>query len=102
VRSGFGKKIENWTGRELAYPTNVLRLATECGNKEHSAAFPEALPAWFIRLFTKKGGVVLDPFLGSGTSAIAAARLQRRFIGIEIKSEYSELARANLTKLGFL
>jgi len=101
VRSGFGKNVENWAGRELAYPTNVLRLATECNNKGHSAAFPEALPSWFIRLFTKPGGVVLDPFLGSGTTVVAAARLQRRFIGIEIKSEYSELARANLRKLGF-
>ncbi len=88
VRSGFGKKIENWVGRDLAYPTNVLRLATECGNKKHSAAFPEALPAWFIRLFTQPGDVVLDPFAGSGTAAIAAAKLGRRFIGIEIVPEY--------------
>ena len=40
VNSGFGKKIANWIGRDLAYPTNVLHMATECGNKSHSAAFP--------------------------------------------------------------
>lgn len=99
VQSGFGKKIENWIGRDLAYPTNVLHLATECGNKSHSAAFPEALPSWFIRLFTKPGDVVLDPFLGSGTTAIAAAKLQRHFIGIELKPEYCELARTSLREL---
>lgn len=68
VQSGFGKKIANWVGRELAYPTNVLHLATECGNRNHSATFPVELPSWFIRLFTQPNDVVLDPFLGSGTT----------------------------------
>jgi site-specific DNA-methyltransferase (adenine-specific)/site-specific DNA-methyltransferase (cytosine-N4-specific) len=45
VGSGFGKNISNWIGRKLAYPTNVLHLATECGNRNHSAAFPEELPS---------------------------------------------------------
>jgi DNA modification methylase len=101
VQSGFGKKIENWVGRDLAYPTNVLHLATECSNKDHSAAFPESLPIWFIKLFTKPGDLVLDPFLGSGTTVISAAKLQRRFIGIEVKPEYCELARSRIEDLGF-
>lgn len=100
VLSGFGKKIDNWLGRERAYPTNVLHLATECGNKKHSAAFPEGLPAWFIKLFTKYDDIVLDPFLGSGTTATAAAKLQRRFIGIEIKAEYVELAKNSMRQMG--
>jgi len=62
VGSGFGKNISNWIDREKAYPTNVLHLATECNNKKHSAAFPEELPEWFIKLFTKEGDMVLDPF----------------------------------------
>ncbi len=94
VESGFGKRIENWVGRDLAFPSNVLHLATECGNKAHSAAFPKALPEWFIKLFTKPGDVVLDPFLGSGTTAIVAKKLDRRYIGLEIKPEYYELAKA--------
>jgi site-specific DNA-methyltransferase (adenine-specific)/site-specific DNA-methyltransferase (cytosine-N4-specific) len=101
VQSGFGKKIENWVGRDLAFPTNVLYLATECSNKDHSAAFPESLPSWFIKLFTKRGDLVLDPFLGSGTTVISAAKLQRRFIGIEVKPEYCELARSRIEKLGY-
>ncbi len=96
VGSGFGKNISNWVGRELVYPTNVLHLATECGNKRHSAAYPEALPEWFIRLFTKRGDTVLDPFLGSGTTAAVAKRLGRHAIGIEIISEYVDAAHDRL------
>lgn len=88
VGSGFGKNISNWLDREKAYPSNVLHLATECNNKNHSAAFPESLPEWFIKLFTKKGDTVLDPFMGSGTTNIVANRMKRNSIGIDISKEY--------------
>lgn len=94
--SGFGKNIANWVGRDLAYPTNVLHLATECGNKNHSAAFPKELPAWFIKLFTDEDDLVLDPFMGSGTTCVAAYELNRDYIGIEKKDEYFALALANV------
>ncbi len=87
VGSGFGKKIENWVGRDMAYPTNVLHMATECSNKDHSAAFPVELPSWFINLFTQPGDVVLDPFAGSGTTLQAANHLGRRFVGMELSKE---------------
>lgn len=96
VGSGFGKKVSNWLDREMAYPTNVLHLATECGNKNHSAAFPEALPEWFIKLFTKEGDTVLDPFLGSGTTSKVAKRMHRNSIGIEILEEYYTMAKMNI------
>lgn len=92
VQSGFGKKIENWIGREFAYPDNVLHMATECSNKGHSATFPVELPSWFIKLFTQPGDVILDPFLGSGTAAVAAKQLNRRVIGIEIDPTYVQIA----------
>lgn len=88
VGSGFGKKIANWIGREWAYPTNVLHLATECSNKSHSATFPPTLPEWFIKLFTIPNDLVLDPFLGSGTTAVVAGRMDRRCIGVEVSSSY--------------
>ncbi|MDX9697901.1 MAG: site-specific DNA-methyltransferase [Bacteroidales bacterium] len=91
VGSGFGKKIANWIGRDKAYPTNVVHLATECSNKSHSAAFPEALPEWFIKLFTKESDTVLDPFMGSGTTNIVANRMGRNTIGIEILEEYYKM-----------
>lgn len=96
VGSGFGKNISNWVGRDLVYPNNVLHLATECGNKQHSAVFPVALPEWFIRLFSQPGDTVLDPFLGSGTTALAAHQLRRNVIGIELKADYVEIARDRL------
>jgi site-specific DNA-methyltransferase (adenine-specific) len=91
VGSGFGKNISNWLQRDMAYPTNVLHLATECNNKNHSAAFPEGLPEWFIKLFTKEGDTVLDPFMGSGTTNFVAQRMRRNSIGIEIISEYHKM-----------
>lgn len=96
VGSGFGKNVSNWVGRDLVYPTNVLHLASECGNKQHSAVFPKDLPEWFIKLFTKEGDWVLDPFVGSGTTCIAAKELWRNSIGIEIKEEYYQLAKAQV------
>lgn len=94
--SGFGKNISNWVGKETVYPSNVLHLATECGNKNHSAAFPEELPEWFIKLFTKPGDCVLDPFMGSGTSCRVANRMNRNCIGIELKPEYFEMVEKEL------
>ncbi len=98
VGSGFGKNISNWLDRELAYPTNVLHLATECANRNHSAAFPEALPEWFIRLFTKEDDTVLDPFMGSGTTVLVARRMKRKAIGIDIVPEYCEMVQGRLSQ----
>jgi DNA modification methylase len=96
VKSGFGKNISNWIGREMAYPSNVLHLATETGNRNHSAAFPKALPEWFIKLFTKQGDWVLDPFMGSGTTLEAAKSMSRNSVGIDIIEEYVTLAKENI------
>jgi site-specific DNA-methyltransferase (adenine-specific)/site-specific DNA-methyltransferase (cytosine-N4-specific) len=99
VESGFGKNISKWVGRNMAYPNNVLHLATECSNRNHSATFPLELPEWFIKLFTKPGDVVLDPFNGSGTTTLTAKRLVRRYVGIDINKEYCEMAKDELSRL---
>ena len=96
VGSGFGKKVENWLGRDKVYPTNVLHGATECGNRNHSAVFPYWLPEWFIELFTDPGDTVLDPFIGSGTTAFAALDKGRNVIGIELHNPYYEDLRRKL------
>jgi site-specific DNA-methyltransferase (adenine-specific) len=90
--SGFGKNVSNWLGKKYVYPTNVLHLATECSNRNHSAAFPISLPSWFIKLFTQPEDIVLDPFIGSGTTALACIELNRHYIGIELMEEYYKLA----------
>jgi len=96
--SGFGKKVANWLNKDMVYPTNVLHLSTECSNKNHSAAFPEELPSWFIKLFSKENDIVLDPFVGSGTTAVAAKKLNRNYIGIDVVREYCDLCKINLEK----
>jgi site-specific DNA-methyltransferase (adenine-specific)/site-specific DNA-methyltransferase (cytosine-N4-specific) len=98
TKSGFGKNVSNWVGRDTVYPGNVLHLATESSNKEHSATFPTELPAWFIKLFTKEGDIVLDPFMGSGTTAVAAMRLGRHFVGIELNEQYCKVALGRIAK----
>ena len=95
--SGFGKNVSNWLNREKAYPTNVLHMATECNNKNHSAVFPEALPEWFIKLFTKEEDTVLDPFMGSGTTIVVAQRMKRNSVGIDILPEYFEMVKNKIS-----
>ena len=102
VGSGFGKNVSNWLERKMAYPTNVLHLATETGNRNHSAVFPKTLPEWFIKLFTKENDWVLDPFAGSGTTCRVAHDLHRNSAGIEILPEYYQVAKDNITPSQYL
>lgn len=74
---------------------------TTCGDgtklkHQHPATFPDKLPVDFIQCFCPPNGIVLDPFMGSGTTALAALRLNRQFIGFDISKEYCELARKRL------
>jgi site-specific DNA-methyltransferase (adenine-specific)/site-specific DNA-methyltransferase (cytosine-N4-specific) len=91
--SNFGRRIANWVGRDKALPSNVLHLATECGNKKHSAAFPKALPEFFIKLLSRVGDVVCDPFAGSGTTLAVAKELGRNFLGFDTDLDYVQLAK---------
>ncbi len=65
-------------------------------NKEHPAMFPKELASRVIRLFTDEGDIVLDPFLGSGTTAVAAIETKRNFIGIEMIKKYAAIAEKNV------
>jgi DNA modification methylase len=102
VGSGFGKNISNWVGRKMAFPSNVLHLATETSNKNHSATFPKSLPEWFIKLFTKEFDWVLDPFLGSGTTCEVAHLLRRNSVGIEILPKYVKIAKDMIPEIDLL
>lgn len=73
----------------------------ECGDKnplkrKHPATFPDRIPMDFIKCFCQEGGTVLDPFTGSGTTAVAARKLGRDFIGFEISAEYCRIAEERL------
>jgi len=98
VGSGFGKNVSNWLGKSDVFPSNVLLLPTECTNRGHSASFPVALPDWFIKLFTNENDIVLDPFMGSGTTAVACVRLKRHYVGIEMVEQYLATAETRIKK----
>jgi site-specific DNA-methyltransferase (adenine-specific) len=66
----------------------------------HPAPFPVELPRRFIELYTYRDELALDPFMGSGTTAIAAVQTGRCWVGYEIQPSYAELARKRITAAG--
>ena len=92
----FGSDATDRVGEGAAYQTNVIHMATECSNVNHSAAFPVTLPVWFMRLFSAKDDVILDPFMGSGTTAIAAIELGRHYVGMEVEPKYYRVALSRI------
>lgn len=84
----------------IAATTSVWHIPPESARRVgHPAPFPVALVERLIRLYTFERDVVLDPFMGSGTSAVAAKRTGRHFIGYEINQEYAEIAMARVKNL---
>lgn len=113
TNSSFGRNVSNWLNKRKVYPhnvlviekehyfepTNLIQFPTECSNRNHPAVFPIELPTWFIKLFTRKNEIVLDPFIGIGTTALASILLSRRYIGIESVEEYVKEAKGNIRDL---
>ena len=62
----------------------------------HPAPFPVELPERLIQLYTYRGDVVLDPFLGSGSTAVAAVRTDRRYVGYDTDPAYADLAESRI------
>ena len=65
----------------------------------HPAPFPEELPRRLIKFYTFENDIVLDPFMGSGQTAIASVKEKRNFIGYEINKEYCELSERRIREL---
>lgn len=76
----------------------VWNIPSVRANDDHEAKFPPELPRRFIKLLTDPGDVVLDCFMGSGTTAVAALGLDRHYIGIELLAQYVQLARQNIAR----
>ena len=87
------EEFKKWTLGLWAFPGENPRKVN------HPAPFPIELPKRCIKLFTYVGGVVLDPFVGSGATLIAARLLRRRAVGIDISRRYCEVAKERLIKL---
>jgi len=84
----------------LKYTRSVWKFPPESAKRVgHPAPFPEELPYRCIQLYTFKGDVVLDPFVGTGTTCVVAARTGRHFIGIEINSEYAKIAKKRVAEV---
>jgi DNA modification methylase len=64
----------------------------------NEAPFPEKLAEWFVASLCPHGGIVLDPFSGSGTTVVAADRLGRHGIGLDIRHEQGEIARRRIER----
>jgi site-specific DNA-methyltransferase (adenine-specific) len=94
--AGMRKKITS----NLALPSNHLHIPQKSNQhtlqSKHSAVYPVELCDFFIKAFSNEGDTVLDPFMGSGTTGLAAKKLGRNFIGIEKVEKYYEIAKARV------
>lgn len=100
--AGFNERWDKMTTAEqMAYGANkrsVWSIPTRPFKDAHFATFPEELPATCIKAGCPEGGVVLDPYMGAGTTGLVARKLQRNFVGFELNPDYIDIAEARLTK----
>ena len=95
-----GKDKESSIGRDefLEWTKSIWTFPAVSAKKiGHPAPFPEELPNRLIQLYTFKGDVVLDPFVGSGTTCLVAAKNERHHIGYDVNEDYLELARERIS-----
>ena len=84
----------------IEWTKSIWNMKTESAKKiGHPAPFPEELPFRLIQLYSYENDIILDPFIGSGTTAVAGLKNQRKFIGYEINKEYIKLAKERLLSL---
>lgn len=103
---GTGDSFNQWLAgkgdlkRGIARCRDYIEVGASANARgiRHPATFPPYLATWMIRLVTPPGGVVLDPFIGSGTTAVAALEEGFHFVGVDNKPEYVELARKRTGK----
>lgn len=94
---------DEWTREQfLEYTREIWRFSPERNRRNHPCPFPLELPHRCIKLYTYLDDIVLDPFCGSGTTCVAAKKLNRRFIGIDINPEYCETSNQRIreTEIG--
>lgn len=96
-KRGFDNRLNDLSGKQwLQFQKSWFIHRSPPRRKDvmlHPAKFPETLAQEFIEFFTKPGGWVLDPMIGTGSTAVAALRAGRHSIGIELNPEYAKVAR---------
>jgi site-specific DNA-methyltransferase (adenine-specific) len=81
----------------MEWTKSIWTMSPESARKiGHPAPFPIELPHRLIQLFTFKGDIILDPFMGSGTTAVAALQAERKYVGYENEAEYVKLAEGRI------
>ncbi len=95
-----GMNTTNIRHLKLARPSNVIHVNNVSNQftdkQKHPATFPEGMVEFFIKTYTNKGDTILDPFIGSGTTAVAAINTNRNFIGIEKEKKYVDIANQRI------
>lgn len=82
--------------------TNVWKLNATRHITKHPTEKPEKLLERIILIGSKENDVILDPFMGSGTTGVVAKKLNRKFIGIEIDKNYFNMAKERIQKTSFM
>jgi site-specific DNA-methyltransferase (adenine-specific) len=96
-RKPKGRNITITREEFLAWTKSVWSFPAESATKiGHPAPFPVELPLRLVKLYTFEGEVILDPFMGSGTTAIAALQTNRYYVGYDIEADYVELAEKRI------
>jgi len=96
--NGSGMNMSKRVVIDMVRPSNVITGTSSNKNIGHPAVYPEYLPEFFIKAMTKDGNVVGDMFMGSGTTGVACANLNRDFIGIEKDLDYFNIALERIEK----
>lgn len=98
-----GTDHTNMRNLKIGRPSNVIHVNNVINqysdNKEHPATFPEGLVEFFVKSFTNEGDLVLDPFMGSGTTGLVSKKFGRDFIGIELDHNYYDMCSKRI--IGF-
>lgn len=110
VMTGSGnRKTNGETTKTVTRPINTMKCRGTIWNylmagdkdtikRKHPAVFPDKIPFDFIQCFCPPDGVVLDPFIGCGSTAVVAKQLNRKYIGFDISEEYCELAKERIKR----
>lgn len=94
--NGWRDGYENYS--DMYYPVNIIEMVNTRKGRLHPTQKPIALFEYLIKTYTKEGDIILDHCIGSGTTAIAAMRANRRFFGCDISEEYVQLALERIKK----
>lgn len=87
----------------LEWTKSIWKMNTESAKRvKHPAPFPEELPHRLINLYSFENDIILDPFMGSGTTAVAAMKNKRRFVGYDVSEEYIQIANNRIANVGRL